>query len=117
MEDQATLWEEITQALAWGTKDATPVHRFNRLAKEHFPCVAAWLDQETCVARNQQLSRKEIEKLVPWHQRTNAKQTVGKLVLFSHNGITAIVDGNNRVAKYIEANSQHEIAAIVVELK
>jgi len=119
MKELTPIWQEIWDALAWNMpdQDKTPLHRFNRLAKEHFPIIEEWLDQETCIARYITLSEEDVKQLQPWHTRPNPRRHGGNLILFSLGGNMAIVDGNNRVAYYIENSLDNDINAILVELR
>jgi hypothetical protein len=116
-ESQARIWIEISEALAWGMKDRTPMHRLNRLAREQFPQLQTWLDQGTCIAWEQDLSRHQVEDLSPWHQRTNAAKAGGKIIVFSHEGKSAIIDGNNRVAQYLKERTESPMPAILIRLR
>lgn len=118
MSESSPLWKEIWEALAWNRprRDETPIHRFNRLVKEHFPEIDVWLDQNTCTAKDITLTISDIKQLKSWHSRPNPNKLGGKIIIFEHGGISAIVDGNNRVAHYVVNNKSHDVAAILAAL-
>lgn len=94
--------------------DPTPQHRLNRLAREHFPGLSQVLGEVTCVAHREILPPNAIGGLKLWHGRAKPAQLGGSVILFSHLGALAVIDGNNRLNSHIASGSQDSVSAIVI---
>ena len=117
--DQTSLWSEIYDSLAWRLPktDASPQHRLNRLAREHFPGLSQMLGEATCLAHRELLPLGAVSALKLWHKRANPAQLGGSVILFSHLGTLAVIDGNNRLNSHLASGSQEPVSAIVIAVR
>lgn len=113
------LWGEAISALAWHIprKDASPLERIERLTKEHFPSIAQPINPETCNIWEEICSPDTIRSLKRWHLKSKPQRQGGRLVLFRHQGVYAIVDGNNRVNFWLAGDQVEPLASIVLGLR
>jgi len=113
------LWSDIYSALAWRLpkSDASPQHRLNRLAREHFPSLETALGELTCSAARHSLSASAIATVVPWHTRARPARTDGSVILFSYEGKLVVIDGSNRVNFHRAAGSGELLPAIIITVR
>lgn len=108
------LWSAIYGALEWGMpkKDLSAQYRLNRLAREYFSDLDAWLGEDTCKARYDNLP---ITSLNRCHRRANPQMIDGPIIVLSYQGKLVVIDGNNRVNAQYLLNAQKIMPAIVIE--
>ena len=98
--------------------DHRPGERLNRLVREYFPELTTILEETTCKIRFEIVPVSNIRRLEVSHNRAKPERGGQEsIIIFSHQGRSVVVDGNNRVNVYLSSNECKPMPAIIIELR
>lgn len=98
------LWELAYSCLEHHRKsnDGTANDALNRLVREYVPAARdVRLGEENCSIREESWTNDQLAQVARRHSRANPKHEAGPLLVVVYNGVGYLVDGNNRVNKWI----------------
>ena len=96
-------------------KDHSANAVLNRLVNERFPSGPRLeLNETTCVVSEHEYSTRELESFEKWHDRDTPARDGGSIVIVECRGRHLLIDGNNRVNRWIQENSSDLHNAIVI---
>jgi hypothetical protein len=111
------LWQIVYARLEHPrkAKDHSANAVLNRLVNERFPSGPPLeLNQTTCSIGEHEYSTRELEAFERWHKRDTPASDAGSIVVAQCRGRSFVIDGNNRVNRWIRENSRDLHRAIVI---
>jgi hypothetical protein len=111
------LWRLVYSSLEHHRKAKDPsAHAvLNRLVNERFPSGPRLeLNDTTCAIGEHEYSTRELEGFERWHKRDTPASDGGSIVVAQCRGRNLVIDGNNRVNRWIRESSRDLHHAIVI---
>jgi hypothetical protein len=114
------LWPEVYQAFPY-PRDRVQ-SEINRIAMKCLkqagvvPDVEVF-DASTCDVTKVLVARSELAKLVRYHDRTTPTDRTSPIVIVRAGGTDVVVEGNNRVNKWVAEDSGTSSPALVITLR
>jgi hypothetical protein len=116
--NERSLWEEVNHMLSFHQKknDPTPMDALNRLFHEAAPgSKSVRLHEDNCRISTDTRTTKELSLLKRRHKEADPDDESCPVLLVKYNTYDFLIDGCNRVNKWVKENNLDDHNAIVIE--
>lgn len=114
---EAELWT-LAYATLIPKRDDSRAETLNRLANERFDGMSALeLNARTCSIREEVWATELFREVEPKHAGADPKRDGGVIIVVECRGRKLLVDGNNRVNRWLKEGSRDSHRVLVIECR
>ena len=115
MSDTDALWERVRAAFGYHQIkgiDKTPQAALNRIAAK---CIHVSFDPSNCTVHEEFLSLDDLRQLKRYHDKDRPLREDDPIVVLVYQGQRFVIDGNQRVNKWLKEGSTERRSALIIE--
>ena len=117
MREDNDLWQRVYEGFAY-QGDPTPQIGLNRIAAKCLQLKTTQsFDCSNCTVREVFLPLHEISQFDRHHERDRPRRESGSIVVLSYSGKHYVLDGHNRISKWMKEGSTELRSVLIITLR